>query len=457
MADGTTAHRVVIIGGGFGGLLTAQSLHKTPTHVTMIDRRNFHLFQPLLYQVATGALSPANIAAPLRSILKKQKNTNVMLGDVTGFDMAAKEVLLRDGTRVPFDSLVVATGATHHYFGHDEWADRAPGLKTVEDATEIRRRVLLAFERAERETDPKIKDRLLTFVIVGGGPTGVEMAGAISELARHTMRADFRTFNPATARVILVEGQTRVLAAFHEKLSAKGKTALEGMGVEIRLDCHVTAIEADHVLVKPDGGKAEPERIATETVVWAAGVKASPLGKVLADAVGVQVGRGGHVPVNPDLTVGTRSDVFVVGDMASCPDAHGKPLPGLAPVAMQQGQYVAAAIVRRLKGETPKGPFRYVDKGNMATIGRAQAVGESFGIRFSGHLAWFAWLFIHILYVARFENRILVLFQWFWNYLTRNRSARLITGERPPDTRGTETRAGAPVAAVSDPGPIPRG
>ncbi len=435
MADGT-AHKVVIIGGGFGGLVAAQSLNKTPTHVTLIDRRNFHLFQPLLYQVATGALSPANIAAPLRAILKKQRNTNVLLGEVIGFDLTAKTVLLKDDGRVPFDSLIIATGSTHHYFGHDEWAERAPGLKTIEDATEIRRRVLTAFENAERATDPAAKARLLTFVIVGGGPTGVELAGAISELARFTLRADFRNINPATARIILVEGQPRVLGAFHEKLSAKAKTALEGLGVEVRLDCHVTAIEPDHILLKPDGGKADAERIDTETVVWAAGVKASPLGKLLADAVGVQVGRSGHVPVNPDCTVGNRSDIFVIGDLASHPGANGKPLPGLAPVATQQGEYVAAAIVRRLKGEAPKGPFRYLDKGSMATIGGGKAVVESMGFKFSGYIAWLAWLFIHIMYLARFENRVLVLFQWFWNYVTRNRTARLITGVRPPDTRG---------------------
>jgi len=314
MSDGTAAHRVVIVGGGFGGLIAAQALNKTPTQVTLIDRRNFHLFQPLLYQVATGALSPANIAAPLRGILSKQKNAQVLMGEVTGFDLAAKAVLLEDGARVPFDSLIVATGSTHHYFGHDEWAKYAPGLKTVEDATEIRRRVLLAFEKAERVANPAEKARLLTFVVVGGGPTGVEMAGAISELAKHTMRADFRTFNPATVRIVLVEGQTRVLGAFHEKLSAKAKTALESLGVELRLDCHVTAIAPDHVEVKPDGGKGETQRIETETIVWAAGVKASPLGKLLADAIGVQAGRGGQVPVNPDCTVGNRPDVFVVGD-----------------------------------------------------------------------------------------------------------------------------------------------
>src|SRR5262245_4446243 len=435
MADGA-AHKVVIIGGGFGGLLAAKALNKTPTDVTMIDRRNFHLCQPLLYQVATGGLSPANIASPLRSSLKKQRNTRVLQGEVVGFDMTAKSVLLKDGATVPFDSLIVATGATHHYFGHDEWARHAPGLKTIEDATDIRRRVLSAFERVERATDPAERARLLTFVVVGGGPTGVEMAGAIMELAKYTLRADFRTFNPATSRVIIVEGQNRVLGAFHEKLSRKAKEALESMGVEVKLDCHVTEIEADHVLAKPDSGKGEAFRIDTETIVWAAGVKASPLGKLLADAIGgVEVGRGGHVPVNPDCTVGNRPDVFVIGDLASCPGKDGKPLPGLAPVAMQQGEYVAGVIVRRLKGESPKGPFRYADKGTMATIGRAKAVAESMGFKFSGYPAWLAWLFIHIMYLARFENRVLVLFQWFFNYITRNRAARLITNERPADAR----------------------
>jgi NADH dehydrogenase len=436
MTDATASHKVVIIGGGFGGLLAAQALNKTPTQVTLIDRRNFHLFQPLLYQVATGALSPANIASPLRAILKKQHNTQVLLGEVTGFDLAAKAVLLADGSRIPFDSLIVATGSTHHYFGHDEWAARAPGLKTIEDATEIRRRVLSAFERAERATDPKEIARLLTFVVVGGGPTGVEMAGAISELAKYTLRSDFRTFNPATARIILVEGQTRVLGAFNEKLSAKAKVSLEEMGIEVWLDCHVTAIEPDHVIVKPDSGKAEAQRLDTETIVWAAGVKASPLGKLLADAVGVQTDRAGRVPVNPDCTVGNRPDVFVIGDLANQAGVDGKPLPGVAPVAMQQGEYVAGVIVRRIKGESPKGPFRYHDKGSMATIGRAKAVAESMGFKFSGYLAWLAWLFIHIMYLARFENRVLVLFQWFWNYLTRNRTARLITNVRSPEERG---------------------
>ena len=439
MADGgNPRHRVVIVGGGFGGMLAAKGLRKAPCDVTLIDRRNFHLFQPLLYQVATGGLSPANIASPLRSILHRQKNTRVLLGEVSGFDLPAKTVLLKDGSRVPFDSLILATGATHAYFGHDDWAELAPGLKTIEDATEIRRRVLSAFERAEREPDPEVRKRLLTFVIVGGGPTGVEMAGAISELVRLTMRDDFRAIDPASARIVLVEGQNRLLGMFHEKLSRKALAALQRMAVEVRLDAHVVGIEHGFVTVKPDGGKGDPVRIDAETVIWAAGVKASGLGKLIADAVGgVETDRAGRVVVNPDCSVGSRTDVFVIGDLASQKGADGQPLPGLAPVAMQQGEYVARLIVRRLKGDaTAPEPFKYWDKGSMATIGRAKAVAETHGMRFSGFVAWLAWLFIHILYLARFENRVLVLWQWFFNWLTRNRAARLITGQsayRPTD------------------------
>jgi NADH dehydrogenase len=430
MADGTHRHKVVIVGGGFGGLLAAKGLNKQPVEVTMIDRRNFHLFQPLLYQVATGGLSPANIASPLRSILRRQRNARVLQGEVVGFDLAARAVQLEDGTAIPFDSLIVATGSTHHYFGNDVWEEFAPGLKTIEDATEIRRRVLSAFERAERTADPAGRTRLMTFVVVGGGPTGVEMAGAIRELAAHTMRYDFRAIDPATCRVVLVEGTGRVLGAFHEKLSRKAQESLRNMGIEVQLDCQVTDVHAGGVTVKPDAGKGESHLIEAATVVWAAGVKANPLGKLLAAAAGVEPDRAGRVPVNPDCTVGGRPDVFVVGDLALQKGADGKPLPGLAPVAMQQGQYVADVIVRRVTGRSPRGPFKYWDKGTMATIGRAKAVAETNGFRFSGYPAWLAWLFIHILYLARFENRVLVMFQWFWNYVTRNRAARLITGER---------------------------
>jgi NADH dehydrogenase len=450
MADSAPSrHRVVIIGGGFGGLLAAQGLKKAPCDVTLIDRRNFHLFQPLLYQVATGGLSPANIAAPLRSILRRQKNTHVLLGEVVGFEVGSKSILLHDGARVPFDTLILAAGSTHTYFGHDEWAEFAPGLKSIEDATEIRRRVLSAFERAERESDPAARKRLLTFVIVGGGPTGVEMAGSISELAHQTLRFDFRSIDPRSARIVLIEGQTRVLGTFHEKLSQKAKQELEGMSVEVHLDCHVTGVDPHQVIFQPDSGKSPPTAIATETVVWAAGVKASGLGKMLADAIGgVEVDRAGRVVVNNDCTVNGRPDLFVVGDLANFKTPDGKLLPGLAPVAMQQGEYVADLITRRLKGDvSDHRPFRYWDKGSMATIGRAKAVAETGGFHLSGLIAWLAWLFIHILYLARFENRVLVLWQWFFNYVTRNRTARLITGEgayRPFDPH-RPTHAGQPI------------
>ena len=423
-------NRVVIIGGGFGGLTCATDLRKFPGEVTLVDRRNFHLFQPLLYQVATGALSPANIAAPLRSILKYQKNAKTILGEVTGFDLTAKEVLLEEGGRLPFDTLVLATGSTHHYFGQDAaWEPHAPGLKTIEDATEIRRKILSAFERAEADPDVANRRKHLTFVIVGGGPTGVEMAGAIAELARQTLRRDFRAIDPADARVILVENSDRVLEHFAEKLSKRAAESLALIGVELWLKCKVTGIAADHALISR-GGVVEP--LATECIVWAAGVKANPLGKRLADAVGnVAVDRGGRIPVNPDCTVGNRPDIFAIGDLMTLKTADGKQLPGVAPVAVQQGQYVANTLLRRAKGQSAPDPFKYFDKGTMATIGRSRAVLESNGIRMSGFLAWLAWLFIHILYLARFENRMMVLFQWTWNYMTRNRTARLITGERP--------------------------
>ncbi len=448
----TGTHRVVIVGGGFGGLYCARALGREPIDVTLIDRRNFHLFQPLLYQVATGGLSPANIASPLRSILRRDPNVRSLWAEVTGFDAANRLVLTKDGEKVPYDSLVLATGSTHHYFGHDEWAALAPGLKTIEDATEIRQRVLAAFERAEREPDQAARKRLLTFVVVGGGPTGVEMAGTTAELARVTLRRDFRSIDPAAARVVLVEGQPRVLPTFVEKLSGKALNALKELGVEVWTDCHVTDIKPDHVLFQPDSGKGEPQRVETETVVWAAGVKASGLGRKLAEALGggVEVDKAGRVTVGPDCSVPGHPDVFVVGDLALQKGADGKPLPGLAPVAMQQGKYVAKVIVRRVRGKSPPGPFKYWDRGTMATIGRSKAVADIHFFRFNGWLAWMAWLFIHILYLARFENRVLVVFQWFWNYLTRNRAARLITG--PHAAYGLpEVRQSAPVMADGQP------
>jgi len=434
----TTADKpkIVIVGGGFGGLYCAAALRRTAVDITLIDRRNFHLFQPLLYQVATGSLSPANIASPLRSIFTGQKNVRTIMGEVVDFDLTEKRVKLVDGDAVPFDTLVLATGSTHHYFGHAEWEAFAPGLKTIEDATEIRRRVLSAFEKAERTTDLAERTRLLTFVVVGGGPTGVEMAGGISELARVTMRRDFRSCDPATCQVILIEGQSRVLPYFHEKLSAYALKALNELGVEVMLDANVSDIRADRVVVTTDAAQTI-RRIDTESIVWAAGVKASPLGKKLADAIGsgVTVGRAGHVSVNPDCSVPGRPELFVVGDLAGLSGSNGKPLPGVAPVAMQQGRYIANVIERRLLGKSAPGPFGYWDKGSMATIGRKRAVADTGKIRLTGFIAWLAWLFIHVLYLAQFSNRVLVMFQWIWNYLTRNRSARLITGGRPPKER----------------------
>ena len=416
---------VVVVGGGFGGLYAALSLNRAPVNVTLIDRRNFHLFQPLLYQVATGGLSPANIAAPLRGILRRQANTRVLLGEVTQIDVAQKRVHLKESEPVAYDFLVVATGARHHYFSHPEWEASAPGLKTIEDATEIRRRVLMGFERAERSASAVERQAHLTFVIVGAGPTGVEMAGAISELARHTLRRNFRSIDPARARVILLEGADRVLPPYPADLSAKAERALQRIGVEVWTGSLVTAIRPDAVEVKRASGV---ETLATTTVIWAAGIQASPLGKALAAATGAEVDRAGRIAVSPNLTLPNHPELFVIGDLALSRDAAGTPHPGIAPVATQQGFYVAETIRKRLRGEPPN-PFRFRDKGMLATIGRGSAVGVIFGLRVSGLTAWLAWLFIHLMLLVEFENRVLVFTQWCWNYLTRNRSARLITGE----------------------------
>jgi NADH dehydrogenase len=436
-----SAPEVVIIGGGFGGLNAARSLHHAPVHVTLIDRRNFHLFQPLLYQVATGQLSPANIAAPLRSVLRRQSNCRVLLGEVVDLDVANRRVRLADG-EVPFDILVLATGSTHHYFGHPEWESPAPGLKTIEDATEIRRRVLRAFEAAERDPDPSHAQAAMTFVVVGGGPTGVEMAGTLCELARQTLRHDFRAINPAHARVLLIEGADRVLPSFRPPLSERARRALERLNVEVWTKAIVTDIRDGVVTVKRDGAIAE---VPTHTVVWAAGVQASPLGRTLAQATGAAIDRQGRVLVQPDLTVPGHPEIFVIGDLAAVPQrvsqrASAPPtpgvqapapptLPGVAPVAIQQGRYVADAIRLRLRG-TAAPPFHYHDKGSLATIGRASAVADLGWIWFSGYTAWLAWLFVHILYLIGFTNRLLVVTQWAWSYFTRGRTARLITGER---------------------------
>jgi NADH dehydrogenase len=421
-------HRVVIVGGGFGGLYAARALGQARLPVTVLDRRNFHLFQPLLYQVAAGELSPANIAAPLRAVLRRHKNTRVLLAEVAGFDVAGRRVLLADGGAVAYDSLLVAAGASHHYFGHPEWEQYAPGLKTVEDATTIRRCILLSFERAERAADAEHRRALLTFVVVGGGPTGVELAGAIAEVARFTLRGNFRAFDPASARILLLEAADRILGAYPPKLSARAVRSLERLGVTVRTGAAVTDVGPGRVAVCA-GGK--DELIAAHTVLWAAGVDASPLARALAEATGAALDRSGRVVVRPDMTLPGHPEIFVIGDMANYPHQAGKPLPGVAPVAMQQGRYVADLIRRRLRGAAPV-PFHYRDRGTMATIGRAAAVADLGWLKLSGYPAWLAWLFVHILYLIEFDNRVLVLFQWAWNYLTAGRSARLITGDPSP-------------------------
>jgi NADH dehydrogenase len=419
-------HRVVIVGGGFGGLHAAQDLRRAPADVTLVDRRNFHLFQPLLYQVATGGLSPANIASPLRALLRRQKNTRVLLGEAVDVDVAGRRLILSDGA-VPYDTLVIAAGSRDQYFGHDDWEPLAPGLKSVEDATEMRRRILLAFEAAERETDPARIREWLTFVIVGGGPTGVELSGAVAEIAHHTLRNNFRSIDPRTAQIILLEGADRVLTTYPPSLSAKAATALKRLGVTVRVGALVTDIKHDLVTLKTATGT---EHLAARTVLWGAGVQGVPLGRALAKAAGAELDRAGRVVVGPDCAVPGHPEIFVIGDLANCKDAAGKPLPGVAQVAMQQGRYMAKLIEARLRGES-RPPFVYRDLGNMATIGRNAAVADLGWVRFGGYLAWLAWLFIHLINLVEFENRLLVLVQWGWNYFTRNRAARLITGPSP--------------------------
>ena len=419
-----SAHRVVIVGGGFAGLYAAKRLGKAPLALTLIDRRNFHLFQPLLYQVATGGLSPGEIASPLRVVLRGHRNTEVLLAEVVDFDIANRRVILADGER-PYDDLVISTGATHFYFGHDEWEPLAPGLKTVEDATEIRRRILLAYEEAEREPDPARRHAWLTFVIVGGGPTGVELAGALGEIANDTLRHDFRHINPAESRILLIEGEDRVLPSFAPDLSHKAERQLIALGVRPRLSARGTAIDAGGVTVEAAG---RTEHIATRTVLWAAGVRASSLGRKLAERAGAPLDRAGRVLVQPDLSVPGHPEIHVIGDLASVTQ-DGKVLPGVAPVAMQQGRYVADLLVRKLRGQAMR-PFRYFDKGSLATIGRNRAVAQFGRLHVSGFPAWFLWVFVHLMYLVEFENRLLVFVEWVYNYITRNRGARLITNNQ---------------------------
>ena len=412
--------RVVIVGAGFGGLEVAQRLLGAPAEIVVIDRHNYHLFQPLLYQVATAALSPADIAAPIRHVLRDQKNATMLLDEVTGVNPAERLVETREGGAMRFDYLVLATGSVYSYFGHDDWPLYAPGLKSIDDATYIRRRLLLAFEKAETADDEAARHRLLTFVLVGAGPTGVEMAGALAELARAALADDFRRINPRAARIVLVEAGPRVLAGFPEKLARFAERALKGMGVELLLDTPIRAIDAN-------GVTAKGERINAATVIWCAGVQATPVARWL----GVSAGKGGMVKVAPDLSVPGHSDIFVIGDAAFVADAQGRPLPGVAPVAKQQGRYVALLIRRRLAAAPPPPPppFHYRDQGALATIGRSAAVADLPHLKLTGWLGWVLWSIVHIYFLIGFRNRMAVFLNWVWAWLTYARGARLITGD----------------------------
>ena len=424
-------HRVVILGGGFGGLAAAQKLKRAPVEVTLIDRRNFHLFQPLLYQVATGSLSPGEIAAPLRGVLSRQKNTRVLLGEAVDVDPQAKRVTLRDGASFEYDSLIVATGTQTSYYGNDSWREWAPSLKSVEEATAIRHKILYAFERAERATTPEEARTWLTFIIVGAGATGLELAGALAEIARETLRHDFRKIDPQAARIVLMEGAPRVLGPFPEALSAKAEKLVTRLGVEVIKGVMVTNIDADGVMFKRGDSS---ETLSAKTVLWAGGVTATPFGRRLAERTMSESDRGGRIKVNGDLSVPNYPDIFILGDLAHAVDEKGTALPGVAQVAMQGGAYVAKVIRARLDGRKELPPFHYFNKGEMAVIGRAAAVANIFGLHVSGLLAWLMWLFIHLIYIVEFQSRVLVFVQWGFEFLTFSRGARLITGENATDS-----------------------
>ncbi|MBL8803173.1 MAG: NAD(P)/FAD-dependent oxidoreductase [Planctomycetes bacterium] len=415
-------HRVVIVGGGFGGLRAARGLRSAPVAVTLVDRRNFHLFQPLLYQVATGTLSPANIAAPLRNLVKRQANVRVLLADAIDVDVGRRVLRLLDG-ELAYDTLILAAGARSHYFGHAGWAMHAPSLKCIEDATDIRGRIFAAFEKAERTEDATQRAALLTFVVVGAGPTGVELAGALAEIARHTLPREFRRIDTASARILLVEAGPRILPNFAPELSAKAVAALSKLGGTVRTDTAVADITETGVVLR--AGVRE-EKLATNTVLWGAGVQGSPVGKAIAAATGASLDRAGRIAVGSDCCIAGHSEIFVIGDLARHEGIQGLPLPGVAPVAEQQGAYVSDLIRARLVNRRLP-PFRYRDPGSMATIGRGLAIAQVGRWKLSGKVAWFAWLFVHLMALVRYENRLLVLGQWGWHYLTWNRSARLIT------------------------------
>ncbi len=424
-------HRIVTLGGGFGGLNAAQKLKNVAVEITLIDRRNFHLFQPLLYQVATGSLSPGEIAAPLRGVLSKQKNAQVLLGEAADIDPVAKRVILRDGGVYAYDSLIVATGSQTSYYGNDSWREWAPSLKSVEEATAIRHKILYAFERAERSASEEEARAWLTFVIVGAGATGLELAGALAEIANETLKNDFRHINPREARIILMEGGPRVLAAYPEDLSAKAEKLVSRLGVQVSKGVMVTSIDAGGVTYKSG---EESRRLLAKTVLWAGGVTANEFGRKLAERTKAETDHSGRIKVAPDLTVPGYPDIFIVGDLALSFDKNGKPHPGVAQLAIQGGAYAAKAIRARLEGKKGIKPFHYFDKGDMAVIGRAAAVANIFGLHLSGLFAWLAWLFIHLMYIVEFQSRVLVFVQWGFEYLTFSRGARLITGVAATDS-----------------------
>src|SRR5882672_2012323 len=430
------AYRVLILGGGFGGLSAAQKLKRAPVQVTLLDRRNFHLFQPLLYQVATGSLSPGDIAAPLRSVLSSQKNAQVLLGEAVEIDPDSKRVTVADGSTFEYDALIVATGSQTSYYGRDEWRPWAPSLKTVEEATAIRHKLFYAFERAERAETEEEARRWLTFVIVGAGATGMELAGALAEIANQTLKHDFRRINPRNARIILMEGGPRVLTAFPEQLSSKAEKLVTKLGVEVKKGVLVTNVDEDGVSYKH--GDAT-ERLDAKTVLWAGGVTTNAFGKTLAAHTKAETDRSGRIKVTPQLTVPNYQDIFVVGDLATLNNEKGKPLPGVAQVAMQGGAYVAKAVRARIAGKPFEKAFHYFNKGDMAVIGRAAAIANIFGVQVSGLLAWLVWLFIHLMYIVEFQSRVVVFVQWGFEYLTFSRGARLITGVDAEDSVSRHT------------------
>ncbi|MCW0381046.1 NADH dehydrogenase-like protein YjlD [Xanthomonas sacchari] len=429
----TPVPHLIVVGGGFAGLWATRALARTPLRITLIDRRNHHLFQPLLYQVATAGLSAPDIAAPLRQILRHQDNVEVRLGEVVDIDKQARQVRLADGQALDYDYLLVATGATHAYFGHDDWAAHAPGLKTLDDALQLRRHLLLAFERAEAETDPAARAAWLSFAIVGGGPTGVELAGTLAEIARHTLKHEFRHIDPAEARVRLIEAGPRVLSSFPEHLSAKAQKQLEKLGVEVLTGVPVADIDAH-------GYRLGDAFVPARTVVWAAGVAASPLAKTLQ----APLDRSGRVQVQPDLSVPGHPELFVAGDLAAVQQADGRPVPGVAPAAKQMGRHVADTLRRRLRGDTASVPFRYADYGNLATIGRMAAIVHLGRLQLSGVLAWWFWLAAHVFFLIGFRNRVVVLLNWAWAYWSYQRAARIILGD-PPAAEDTRAQPAPPV------------